>query len=66
MSRPTCESCRFFDDSEEPEPGRGDGFCSRFPPVAHIEPETEDRVSAWPPVSVDMWCGEHQPKERMR
>lgn len=75
MSRPACESCRFYYATEQ------ESECRRYPPVlawfklrrGGDDPEgfTVDisegtEKYAFPSIDSEAWCGEHQPKERMR
>jgi hypothetical protein len=55
MSKPTCETCRWWDGVWE---------CRRFPPI----PVWNGRDNAleiqyrWPDTDKNDWCGEHAPK----
>lgn len=51
MTQPTCETCRFFSQSEL--------LCRRNPPQA-ATPSIYIQYK-WPLVAKADWCGEHQP-----
>ena len=52
MKMNTCESCKFFEQTNPKA-----GICRRLPPSPF--PTGPDQVSAfWPPVQLHHWCGE--------
>ena len=62
MTETLCSTCRFF------RPGKPErGWCHRFPRAPTGDMYTDrygDRRPEFshPPVHVEDWCGEHQPK----
>lgn len=64
--KPSCGNCRFW-FAEGPEYKRGS--CRRHCPVGTSTWWREMNDSdgtlgvAWPIVSLEMWCGDHEPKE---
>jgi hypothetical protein len=73
MSEPTCETCRYFDDTGQRNasgelvqlegfvPGSVMGACHRYPPSIPFSSSVEDDVNAvMPKVWNSDWCGEHK------
>jgi hypothetical protein len=63
MTRPTCETCVFWDKPEYPVPFRPQP-CRRYPPYdgAQWGKAAGYCRPVWPLTFSEDWCGEHQPK----
>jgi hypothetical protein len=73
MSKPSCETCRFWEDCEPDEPPSPEqlvpglmsaptkyGFCHRYPP----NPNPPEGQHGWPVTDYRDWCGEWRRKEQ--
>ena len=50
--KPTCATCRFFE---------GAGMICRVKAPTVVPSELGGTYAAWPEVSAQDWCGQHQP-----
>lgn len=62
----TCRTCIWWKPAEQ-QPMKGKlglqwGDCRRQSPRLQLARYSDERSSAWPPTSVDDWCGEHRPE----
>ena len=56
--RPTCGTCRYFNDLAGDGENSSEGECRRRSPKLVLEHEVH--YCAWPPVDKIQWCGEYQ------
>lgn len=54
--RPTCGSCRHFNDLDGDGEGSFEGECRRRAPELLLDSDFAGPI--WPPVDADQWCGD--------
>ena len=58
--RPTCETCRWWDDLSWWEEYHG--YCRVLPPSC-VKNHADEDLGPWPVTRASDWCGEHAPVE---
>lgn len=66
-SKPICGSCRFWDNSNfDPSYHEEMGRCRKSAPQLVLDKgkfvSDRRKVTAWPCVYFDEWCGDHEPE----
>jgi hypothetical protein len=58
VMRPTCGTCRYFNDLAGDGESSSEGECRRRSPKLVLDDDVH--ACAWPPVDKIQWCGEYQ------